>query len=98
PMLSTIRPNEQRRGDFSGLRDAKGAVVPIYDPFGASTAREPFPGNVIDASRIDGGAARISALLPQPNQFDASGRPLAFNNFAVTRSNRSAVHSFDVRL
>src|SRR3954447_18623498 len=38
PMVTTVRPNEQRRGDFSGLRDARGAVIPIYDPFGASLA------------------------------------------------------------
>jgi hypothetical protein len=98
PMLTTVRPNEQRKGDFSGLRDASGAVVPIYDPFGSSTVRVPFPDNIIDVRRIDSAAARISTLLPQPNQFDAAGRPLAFNNFAVTRSIRSDIHSFDVRV
>ncbi len=97
-MLTSLPSQEQLHGDFSNLRDAKGAVAPIYDPFGPSLARTPFLDNVIPVSRIDHAAATISALLPKANQFDASGRPLLFNNYAVTRSNRSGVHSFDVRI
>ena len=98
PMLTSLPSNEQLQGNFSNLRDAKGAVIPIYDPFGSALARTPFPDNIIPASRIDRAAAAISALLPKANQFDASGRLLPFNNYAVTRSNRSDVHSFDVRV
>lgn len=90
PLLTTVRPNEQRQGDFSAL------AAPIYDPF--SGGRTVFAGNRIPVPQIDSAAARISALLPQPNQFDSAGRPLPFNNFAVTRANRANVHSFDVRL
>ena len=59
-----------RTGDFSNVRNAAGAVVPIYDPLttcgqynNAACAkdasgneiitRQPFPGNVIPANRID---------------------------------------------
>jgi hypothetical protein len=98
PLVTSLPSNEQRRGDFSNLRDARGAVIPIYDPFGPSLARTPFPGNVIPANRINTAAANITALLPQPNQFDGSGRPLPFNNYGVTRSASADVHSFDVRL
>jgi hypothetical protein len=98
PMLTSVPRNEQSKGDFSNLRDVKGAVIPIYDPFGASPARAVYPGNVIPVTRIDPAAAAISALLPAPNQFDGSGLPLPFNNYAVTRSNRSNVHSFDIRV
>jgi Carboxypeptidase regulatory-like domain len=49
-----------RTGDFSGLRDASGNLIPIYDPatavFGATgnvlQAPTAFPGNIIPANRI----------------------------------------------
>ncbi len=43
-------------------------------------------------------AVKITSLLPQPNQFDSFGNPLAFNNYAVTRVDTSNVQSFDVRV
>ena len=36
--------------------------------------------------------------MPQPNQFDAAGNPLPFNNYAVTRVVTSDLQSFDIRL
>src|SRR5262249_7069085 len=69
-----------------------------YDPFVPTAARAPFPGNVIPPSRIDPAAAAITALLPQANQFSSASQRLPFNNYAVTRTSTSAVHSFDVRL
>ena len=97
PMVTSVPLDQQRLGDFSNLR-ANGAPVPIYDPFGASLARTPFPNNTIPLTSIDPAAANITALLPHPNQFDATGQPLPFNNYAVTRSNTSNVHSFDIRV
>jgi hypothetical protein len=97
PMVTSLPSNAQRLGDFSGLRTAGGALIPIYDPFGASTARTPFPGSLIPAGLIDPAAAKISAMLPQPNQFDANGQPLPFNNYAATPAATSATHSFDFR-
>lgn len=85
PMVTTLPPDDQRQGNFGGV------AVPIYDPFSASLARTPFPNNVIPASRIDPAAAKVASLLPQPNQ------PLPFNNYAVTRSSASDLHSFDIR-
>jgi hypothetical protein len=98
PMLTTVPLDQERMGDFSNLRSANGALVPIYDPYGASLARTPFPGSIIPLTSIDPAAANISALLPHPNQFGATGHPLPFNNYAVTRSNLSNVHSFDIRV
>jgi hypothetical protein len=98
PMLTNLPLNGQRQGDFSNLRNSNGSLIPIYDPFGPSMARQQFPGNVIPLERIDPAALAISTLLPQPNQFDAAGRPLPFNNYAVTRSSASGVHSFDIRI
>jgi hypothetical protein len=97
PLVTSVPLDQQRLGDFSNLR-ANGVPVPIYDPFGASLARTPFPNNTVPLTGIDPAAANITALLPHPNQFDATGQPLPFNNYAVTRSNLANVHSFDVRV
>ncbi len=91
PMVTSVPLDAQRTGNFSG-------PVPIYNPFGASLARTPFPNNTIPASLIDPAAAKITALLPEPNQFGASGQPLPFNNYAVTRASTANVESFDIRL
>lgn len=98
PMLTSLPVDSQRGGNFSGLRDAQGGIVPIYNPFGASVVRSPFPGNQIPASLIDAAAGKITSALPEPNQFGADGQPLPFNNYAVTRAIQSDVQSFDIRV
>jgi len=98
PMLTSLPLTDQRHGDFSNLRSPNGSMIPIYDPFGPPLARQQFPGNVLPLERMDPAALAISAVLPQPNQFDAAGQPLPFNNYAVTRSSTSDVHSFDIRI
>jgi hypothetical protein len=98
PMVTTVPSNAQRQGDFSNLRNPQGGVVPIYDPFEPTIVRPMFPGNQIPLSRLDPAATRISALLPQPNQFQADGMPRAFSNYALTRAAESDLHAFDVRL
>lgn len=55
--ISTIPDMAFRTGDFSA------STIPVIDPL---TGR-PFPGNRIPASRIDPAAARIMALVPEPN-------------------------------
>src|SRR5262249_7308790 len=98
PMLTSVPLDQQRRGDFSNLRSAQGAWIPIYDPSGLSTARTPFPGNLVPSNRLDPAATKLSALLPEPNQLDSGGRPLPFNNYAVTRTTISDLHAFDIRV
>jgi hypothetical protein len=59
-----IPPAEWRSGDFSS------ATTTIYDPATGNadgTGRQPFPGNIIPASRISPVARRILALVPSPN-------------------------------
>ena len=100
PMITTVPLVAQRGGDFSGLRTAAGAPVPIYDPSSTTPAftRTPFQNNVIPSTRLDQAASALSALLPAPNQFDGSGNPLAFNNYAVTRAELSDFQAFDLRI
>ena len=97
PMITTVPTAAERQGDFSGLVNPNGAIVPIYNPFGASIARAPFAGNLIPASLIDPAAAAITSLLPLPNQF-GSGGPLSFNNYAATPLATANFQAFDLRV
>jgi len=63
--LNTVPTLAMDQGDFSDLRNAAGAVVPIYDPLtqcgqynnaactSSTVQRQVFPGNIIPASRIN---------------------------------------------
>ncbi|HZN10058.1 MAG TPA: TonB-dependent receptor, partial [Blastocatellia bacterium] len=71
----TLPTEAFRRGDFSQLRDANGALITIYDPLttrpsptGQGFVRDPFPGNVIPQSRIDPVARNILNYYPLPNR------------------------------
>jgi Carboxypeptidase regulatory-like domain/TonB dependent receptor len=63
-----------RTGDFSGLRDASGNLIPIYDPatrvFDAAgnviQAPTAFPGNRIPANRIDPVSRQLLDYWPLP--------------------------------
>ena len=65
-----------RTGDFSGLRDASGNLIPIYDPatrvFDAAgnvlQAPTQFPGNRIPANRIHPVSQGLLAYYPLPQQ------------------------------
>jgi hypothetical protein len=62
--VSTAFPTAaERTGDFSRLTNASGAPVVIYDPL----TRQPFPGNIIPANRINPVAAAIAGYLPLPD-------------------------------
>lgn len=70
--VATVPTEPQRTGDFSALL-ALGSQYQIYDPFttvpsGASRfRRDPLPGNIIPASRIDATAKKILNYFPKPN-------------------------------
>jgi hypothetical protein len=92
PMITSVPLSAQRTGNFAG------STVPIYDPFNSSLARKQFPNNVIPTELLDPAAMKLTAALPLPNQFDANGNPLPFNNYAVTRVDTSDLQSFDIRV
>lgn len=67
----------QLTGDFSGVRQANGNLVTLFDPatttaVGNSFSRTPFPNNVIPAGRIDPVARNIARLFPAPNTLGAN--------------------------
>lgn len=57
-----------RRGDFSNFRDSRGRMIPIYDPLttDARGNRQPFPGNIIPAHRINPVGQAFANALPLP--------------------------------
>jgi hypothetical protein len=73
--ITTVPTEAFRSGDFSQLRDANGALIPIYDPAttvpnpnGSGFIRSMFPGNIIPANRIDPVAKAALQFYPLPNR------------------------------
>jgi len=69
-----------RTGDFSGLVDATGKPIIIYDPatgrdVNGVWTRDPFPGNRIPADRISATAKAIMKYYPDPNYVAAGSAP-----------------------
>ena len=82
------------------LTDALGRTYPLGTIFDPSTTRsigngnyvrDPFPGNIIPASRLDPNAVKLLSLFPAPTQ------PGLYNNFNVNRGSTTDVNAFDVR-
>ena len=73
----TLPTAAERLGDFSQTRNAAGQLLVIYDPLTTRTVngvivRDPFPGNVIPADRINPVARAMLTPMPLPT----SGRSL----------------------
>lgn len=75
PLYDSVPTMAMRGGDFSNFRTGTGQLIPIYDPQTATydsvgnivNNRQPFPGNVIPASRIDPVAKAVSHYYLPPN-------------------------------
>jgi hypothetical protein len=68
-ITATVPTLLERTGDFSDLRSSSGAPITIYDPgSGSVTTRQPFPGNVIPANRLDKVALAAFNYFPLPNR------------------------------
>jgi hypothetical protein len=84
---STIPTPDFAKGDYSQLKDASGALIPIFDPATTTSdgkggfMRRAFPGNIIPVNRIDPIAAKLFALIPQ------SDYPGIVNNWANRSKN-----------
>jgi len=76
PLYDSVPTMAMRSGDFSNFKTGSGQLIPIYDPLSATydpitgniiANRQPFPGNIIPASRIDPVAKSVSQYFLQPN-------------------------------
>ncbi len=88
-----VPPAEWRSGDFSS---ASGTV--IRDPLtgdSAGNGRDPFPGNVIPASRISPIARAILDRVPLPN---IAGQPIGQPNYEGTTIRARKTDQFDVKV
>ena len=70
--FSTVPTPAMKNGDFSGLVDAQGRLITIYDPatgrdVNGVWTRDPFPGNSIPADRINPTAKKLLQYFPDPN-------------------------------
>ena len=99
----TIPTAAQRQGDFSGLLNAQGQLVLIYDPYttrrnpaGTAFVRDAFPGNRIPAVRFDPAAARIQQHVPLPNR--PGEGPANLNNWAYYSREDTRSDQWSVRL
>src|ERR671912_1003604 len=74
--------NRERAGDFSQSFAADGSLRVIYDPLTGDANgnnRQPFPGNVIPANRLNPVAVKMLSYLPAPTSDVAR---TGVNNFA----------------
>src|SRR5437764_3273543 len=97
PLPQTVPTEAMRNGDFSALL-AQGTI--IYDPatatqVGSRVVRQPFPGNIIPANRINPIAAAVLRYFPLPNQAgDNQGR----NNFFYVNPRDDTFYSTSTRI
>ncbi|HSB14908.1 MAG TPA: carboxypeptidase regulatory-like domain-containing protein [Bryobacteraceae bacterium] len=79
--LQTVPDLAQRAGDFFGLRDGAGRVIPIYDPSTTvGRERQPFPENRIPLDRFDPVALAALSYWPSPNRTPG---PAGGSNYAA---------------
>jgi hypothetical protein len=97
--VNTVPTEAARRGDFSDYRDRNGNLILIYDPLttrpnpnGAGVVRDPFPGNVIPADRLDAVGLNVASIYPLPNG------PGNFDNYTSTVDRSVRDHSFTARV
>jgi hypothetical protein len=98
--VATVPTDEERNGDFSRLL-AVGAQYQLYDPATIAPAgsgrysRQPLPGNLIPASRIDPGARLILGYYPIANM---AGSVDGERNFAYPDNSPQAYDSEMARI
>jgi hypothetical protein len=97
--VNTVPTAATRRGDFSDYRDRSGNLIVIYDPLttrpnpnGSGVVRDPFPGNVIPANRLDPVGRNVASIYPLPNG------PGNFDNYTSTVNRSVRDHSFTGRV
>src|SRR5882672_4541687 len=77
-LIRTVPTMRQRAGDFSQTRTGSGQLIVIYDPLTTRSdgaggfMRDPFPGNVIPADRIDPIGKAILEHYPKPTNDSAT--------------------------
>jgi hypothetical protein len=102
--IASVPIAAQRRGDFSGLLDATGRQIPVYDPnttaanpSGSGFVRSVFPGNIIPTNRLDPVALAYNQFYPLPNRTPLNPFTNAENYIGPVNENRH-MDQYTVRL
>ncbi len=96
--VNTVPTAATRVGDFSDYRNNSGVLIPIYDPLttrpnpAGGVLRDPFPGNVIPADRLDQVGLNVASIYPLPNG------PGNFDNYTSTTNRDVNDKAFTVRV
>jgi hypothetical protein len=97
--VNTVPTAKTRIGDFSDYRDRSGNLIPIYDPLttrpnpnGTGVIRDPFPGNIIPANRLNTVGRNVASIYPLPN---GTGN---FDNYTSTTDRAVRDYSYTVRV
>ena len=104
--LVTVPTDAFRQGDFSALVDSSGNQIPLYDPSTTRSdgnggfVRTPFPNNQIPLGRLDPLAAKVFALMPQPdypnlisgNYISRANSPASKNDMAYKIDHQLTAH------
>ena len=87
-----LPPEQYHNGDFSRMVDSKGVSIPVYDPDttranpnGAGYVRDPLPGNIVPASRMDPVAVNMMKLYPLPNLTSVNPFNSGVNYYEATK-------------
>ncbi len=99
PVTDTTPQPEALRGDFNTTLTNNVPII-VYDPLTtpatAPYTRQPFPGDVIPANRINPVGAKIASYYPKPNIFGANGLPLQTNNLVAAPNTRTDAYDSHV--
>ena len=97
--VNTVPTEATRRGDFSDYRDRNGNLILVYDPLttapnpnGGGVVRQPFPGNIIPANRLDTVGMNVASIYPLPNG------PGNFDNYTSTVNRTVRDNAFTARI
>ena len=98
--VNTVPTAKTRVGDFSEYTNPSGQLIRIYDPLTTRPdparpgrfLRDPYPGNIIPANRINPVGLNVASIYPLPNL------PGNFNNYVSTANRAVTEDAFTIRL
>lgn len=93
--VSTVPDAAVRQGDFSHTSQ------PIFDPAtynAATNTRQPFPGNIINPSRLNPAALKVLNFYPLPNDPSGAVTPLGAGKFFSASTLDRTQDAFDVKI
>jgi hypothetical protein len=86
PRIASVPIAEFRQGDFSQLKTAAGAFIPVYDPAttranpnGGGQVRDAFANNQVPQTRFDPITPKILAFWPNANRAPSNANTFAQN-------------------